>query len=69
MANKKNADLRELAWTNPDLYREVVTSEDAKAILLKYQGRILACGQTYDIVTSKPQCGTVTITLRKTEFK
>jgi len=52
------------AFRNPETYRVVVATKDARAIMLEHQGRILACGSFYDIVVSKPVVGTVTITLK-----
>ena len=66
MTSKKEPDLSERAWTNPDSYREVFSTKDAKSIILKHQGRISALGCLYDIVTSSPQVGTVVITLKRT---
>ncbi len=60
-------DMNENAWRTPELYREVFAASDARAIVLKHQGRILACGTRWDIVAGEPSVGTVTLTLRKTE--
>lgn len=54
------------AFSNPETYRDVVTAKEAKAVILHHQGRIFACGSSYDIVVSKPVVGTVTLTLKRT---
>lgn len=66
--NEKAPDLNENAWRTPELFREVFSTKDAQSIVLKHQGRIFACGTSWDIVASKPMVGTVTLTLKKTEY-
>lgn len=67
MKNDKKS-LPDAAFTNPQQYRGTFTVQEAAAMILTHGGRILACGESWDIECSKPQVGTVTVSLKKTEY-
>lgn len=60
-----NNDLPGTFWAIPGSASTTMDRKDLKAVLLKYDGRIMACGYMWDICSKHIGSGVYRVTLKK----